>query len=149
MAKMSCCKNLTSDHNERWLVRSCPAIGNDNFKGALCNFKQRLALKMWMRYGICIVRPLTSSNKAFSGYVKQTVKPVLAVKHFKIEIYRYGVELLELEKVTVECIQETLQTMEDTEGKPFSPRDMIHLLIENILVILVKNTAHIYSWVKQ
>ena len=98
-----------------------------------------------MRYGICIVRLLTSSNKAFSGYVKQTDKPVLAVKHFKIEICRYGVEILELEKVTVECIQETLQTMEDTKGKPFNPRDMIHLLIENILAILVKNTAHIYS----
>ena len=55
-------------------------------------------------------------------------------------------ELLELEKVTVECIEEILKTIQDTNGKPFNPRSMIHLLIENILAILVINTVHISNY---
>ena len=63
--------------------------------------------------------------------------------HFKIGICRYGVELLELERVTVECIQETLETIKETNGKSFNPRNMIHLLIENIMAILVIYIVHI------
>ena len=51
---------------------------------------------------------------------------------------RYGEELEKLEKVTLQCIQETLQAMEDTTGKPFNPKEMFHLLIEHILAILVR-----------
>ena len=57
-------------------------------------------------------------------------------------MFRYGEELLKLEKVTLECIQETLQTIQDTEGKPFNPTDMFHLLIEHILAILVRTKLH-------
>ena len=42
-----------------------PEIGDGNFKSTLWTFKQWLALKMWLRYGLSIVLLLTFSHKAF------------------------------------------------------------------------------------
>ena len=44
---------------------------------------------------------------------------------------------MKLEKVTLECIQDTLKTIQDTTGKPFYPRECVHTLTEQILAILV------------
>ena len=44
---------------------------------------------------------------------------------------------MKLEKVTLECIEDTLKTIQDTNGKPFYPRECVHTLTEQILAILV------------
>ena len=44
---------------------------------------------------------------------------------------------MKLEKVTLECIQDTLKTIQDTNGKQFYPRECVHTLTEQILAILV------------
>ena len=51
--------------------------------------------------------------------------------------FRYGQELLKLEKVTLECIRETLQEIEDTREAPFNPTENLHRLTEHIMAILV------------
>ena len=51
--------------------------------------------------------------------------------------FRYGQELLKLERVTLQCIKKTLQEIEDTKGAPFNPGEKIHLLTEQILAVLV------------
>ena len=48
--------------------KAYPEIGDGNIKGTLWTFKQWLALKMRVRYGISILQLLTVSYKAFSGY---------------------------------------------------------------------------------
>ena len=50
---------------------------------ALWTFKQKLALKMRVRYGISIVFILMSSYKTLSGYAIHVV-----ILHFYISIYR-------------------------------------------------------------
>ena len=45
-----------------------PEIDDANFKGTLWTFKQGLALKLGVLYGISIVLLLMSSHKALSGY---------------------------------------------------------------------------------
>ena len=39
------------------------------------------------------------------------------------------------------CIQDTIQTMESTNGKPFNPKECVHLLVGQILTILVRTTS--------
>ena len=57
---------------------------------------------------------------------------------------RYGEELLKLEKVTLEYIQDTLRTIENTGQKPFNPRECLHVLTEQILAILVMEIKYIH-----
>ena len=45
-----------------------PEIDDANFKGTLWAFKQGLALKLGVLYGISVVLLLMSSHKALSGY---------------------------------------------------------------------------------
>ena len=45
-----------------------PEIEYADLKCAFWTFKQWLAFKMWVRYGISIVFPLPYSYKALSGY---------------------------------------------------------------------------------
>lgn len=55
--------------------------------------------------------------------------------------HRYGEELQNLEKITLECIQLVIETIKSKKGKPFNPRNYIHLLIEQIMAILVRHIA--------
>ena len=59
------------DHLRRYsnIYVEIPKIDDANLKGTLWAFKQKPALKMWVRYGISIVLLLMSSNKAISGFV--------------------------------------------------------------------------------
>ena len=52
--------------------------------------------------------------------------------------HRYGEELQKLEKITLECIQEVIETIRSTKEKPFNPRNCIHMLIGQIMAILVR-----------
>ena len=45
--------------------------------------------------------------------------------------------------MTLECIQETVQAIEDTKGQPFDPSEICHLLIENIMAVLVRNVYYL------
>ena len=53
----------------KFYTETYPETGDGKFKCTLWTFKQWLALKMRVHYGMSIVLLLTSSNKTFSGYV--------------------------------------------------------------------------------
>ena len=65
----------------------------------------------------------------------------LSVEIKWMTFHRYGEELQKLEKITLECIQQVIETIKSTKGKPFNPRNYIHLLIEQIMAILVRHLA--------
>ena len=52
-------------------------------------------------------------------------------------IFRHGEKLEKLETVTLDCIQTSLQTIEDAKGAPFNPRDCIQELVVQVLAVLV------------
>ena len=58
--------------------------------------------------------------------------------------FRYGEELLKLERVTLDSIRSVLKTLEKTEGAPFNPRDCIQELVLQILAVLV--SASLICW---
>ena len=58
---------LNANINDSYLCE----IGDGNFKGVLWTFKQWLAVKMRVHYGISIVLRFTCSNKVFSRYGRE------------------------------------------------------------------------------
>ena len=71
----------TTIHVPPW--RTYPKIGDNNFKGALWTFKQQLAFKMRVRYGVFIVLLLKSSHKIFPGYVDKNYQRVFGLTPFE------------------------------------------------------------------
>ncbi len=52
--------------------------------------------------------------------------------------FRYGQELLKLERVTLNRIQKTLTTIAATGGEPFNPQHCVEELLCQVLAILVR-----------